>query len=489
MRKQLSAYIYTWRIVGERKRPPSGGKKRAWVRSYSYSRALSARYLSSSESLGYAATTCIYDSMEKHSHDQEDDHRGWPARTESASWRLLDEGQIQSGAAPMRQSRSDDFGRSGTHGYYLHNHAPRTESQSDTESWVASTQRLPHTSEAHPPLPPQSHPSHSSHSSHSTSGSDPIKESPIEPPQPPPPTAAESPQIMDSILLEAVGCLMHQENCLIAQCPCREVKTRFKHIIPQTRVHIEQEAARVMEDLQSGNFDPTDRRQQMRLSLSSQNFSPEIHAHYHMTSRSHIRQTGTGMNHSKCVQRRRSKSIDLTPVMEQPERSRATTADVVIPDSAEELLCGSTFSLAVTPSYKTLRILSPSIPSAGPLASPVLLREISLSADNLPALCLNDCPMTTIPLMHLGNRPLGSNLPLSTNQQPTRQTEGATSDEGNASNNSFLSWQSGDTKSGEEKGGMKFYKVLPKCAYGGINAGHMTIRHLKKCAMNHLLHT
>ena len=62
--------------------------------------------------------------------------------------------------------------------YPRKNKAPRSESKSnlsDTEGWVASTQRLHHTSEAHPPPPPQSHPSHSSHS---TSGSDPIKESP-----------------------------------------------------------------------------------------------------------------------------------------------------------------------------------------------------------------------------------------------------------------------------------------------------------------------
>ena len=359
---------------------------------------------------------------------------------------------FQTGAPPMRQSRSDDLG---PRRYYLQDRAPRaprSESKSnlsDTESWVASTQRLHHTSEAHPPPPPQSHPSHSSHSSHSTSGSDPIKESLPGPPLPP---DEGPPQIMDRILLEAVGCLMHQENCRIARCPCRDVKKRFQHIIPQSRLHIQQEAARVTEEVQSGRFDPTDRRQQMRLSLSSQNFSPDIHAHYHMTSRSHIRQS-TGMNRLKFIQRRRSKSMDLTPVMEQPEGSCATTPGVIVSDNARGFLCGPTFSPAVTPSGETLRVLSPTTPSSGQLVPPVLLREISLSADNLPSLCLNDCPMAATPLMHLGNRPLGSALhtsPLSTNQQrwaPANQQRWAStnqqrtgeqkdspsSDEGNAS--------------------------------------------------------
>ena len=161
-----------------------------------------------------------------------------------------------------------------------------------------------------------------------------------------------------------------------------------------------------------------DRRQQMRLSLSSQNFSPDIHAHYHMTSRSHIRHSGGGMNRLKFIQRRRSKSMDLTPVIEQPGESCATTPGVVVPDSTRGLLCGPAFSPAITPAGETLRVLSPTTPSAGPLVPTVLLREISLSSDNLPALCLNDCPMAATPLMQLGNRSLGSNIrsPLSTAQ-------------------------------------------------------------------------
>ena len=215
----------------------------------------------------------------------------------------------------------------------------------------------------------------------------------------------EGKEIIDEVLLMAVGCLMHQERCQIPNCPCRRVKERFQHILPQTRQHMQKEADQVVEEMQSGNFDPTSRRQQMRISLSSQNFSKDIHAHYHMTSRSHIR---TSDGKEKFIQRRRSKSMDLTPVMEQPEPCAATPAGVMLPDIARGVLCGPAFSPAVTPAGETIRVLSPTTPAMSTITPAVLLREISLSADNLPSLCLNDCPMATTPLMQLGNRPLGS---------------------------------------------------------------------------------
>ena len=210
-------------------------------------------------------------------------------------------------------------------------------------------------------------------------------------------------EIIDEVLLMAVGCLMHQENCQIHKCPCKQVKKRFHNILPQTRLHMQKEADKVVEDAQSGNFDPSDRRQQMRISLSSQNFSKDIHAHYHMTSRSHIRPSD---GRQRILQRRRSRSVDLTPVVEQPE-SCATTPGVVIPDGARGLLCGPMFSPAVTPAGEKFKVLSPTVPATNTVVPTVLLREISMSADNLPSLCLNDCPMAVTPMTQLGNRPLG----------------------------------------------------------------------------------
>ena len=197
------------------------------------------------------------------------------------------------------------------------------------------------------------------------------------------------------MMLMAISCLMHQENCQISKCPCKEVKKRFQHLMPQTRAHRQKEAERVVDEAQRGDLDPTDRRQQLRISLSSQNFNKEIPVHHHMTSRKTI------------IQRRRSRAMDLTPVVEQPEEPCAMTPSATV------------FSPAVTPAGEKLRVLSPSTPSASTITPPVLLREISLSADNLPALYLNDCPIAATPLMQLGNRTLGSAMqsPLVTNQR------------------------------------------------------------------------
>ena len=267
-------------------------------------------------------------------------------------------------------------------------------------------------------------------------------------------------------LLMAVGCLMHQEDCQIHKCPCKQVKKRFHNILPQTRLHMQKEADKVVEDAQSGNFDPSDRRQQMRISLSSQNFSKDIHAHYHMTSRSHIRPSG---GRQRILQRRHSRSVDLTPVVEQPE-SCATMPRVVIPDGARYLLCGPLFSPAVTPAGEKFKVLSATVPATNTVVPTVLLREISMSADNLPSLCLNDCPMAVTPMTQLGNRPLGYAMKsLSTTQcqwsadsadKPTpaaQEKESPSSDEGKVSDrytsqDSSSSLQTTSTQSSGQSG-------------------------------------
>ena len=222
------------------------------------------------------------------------------------------------------------------------------------------------------------------------------------------------PPIIDSILLEVVGCLMHQENCHIPQCPCREVKRRFAHIMPNTKLHIQRETEGVTEDIQTRRLDLINRRKQMRLPLSSQNFSPGIHSHYHLTSRPHIGQTSGRMNRPRSIQRRRSKSMDLAPKMGQPEE-----ADALIPDGTRDLLHSPTFSPAA------MRGLPPTTPSTPPVAPSVFLREISLSADNLPTLCLNDCPISATPLSDNSN----GNLEASKDKQEVQNGNSATSSE------------------------------------------------------------
>ena len=228
----------------------------------------------------------------------------------------------------------------------------------------------------------------------------------------------EGVEIIDEVLLITFGCLLHQENCHIPRCPCKKVKERFRHLLPQARIYKQREAEKVIEEDSRGEFDASDRKGQMRLSLMSQNLNEEIHPHYHITSRSHICQS-RGMK--KVLQRRRSRSMDLTPVAEHPESTStpsmhfpegmrsvacATTPGLLIPEGGRKVICSSLFSPAVTPSGEQFRILSPTTPSA--TQAPVVLHEVSLSADNIPALCLNDCPITGTPLgQHFGNRMLG----------------------------------------------------------------------------------
>ena len=247
-----------------------------------------------------------------------------------------------------------------------------------------------------------------------------------QPPSPPPESTGhvaeagekEGVEIIDEFLLMTFGCLLHQENCQIPRCPCKKVKERFRHFLPQARVYKQREAEKVIEEDSRGEFDASDRKGQMRLSLMSQNLNEEIHPHYHMTSRSHICQSH-GMK--KVLQRRRSRSMDLTPVAEHPESTTtpgmhfpegmrsvacATTPGLLIPEGGKRVICSNLFSPAVTPSGEQFRILSPTTPNL--TQPPLLLREVSLSADNIPSLCLNDCPITGTPLgHHFGNHMLG----------------------------------------------------------------------------------
>ena len=100
--------------------------------------------------------------------------------------------------------------------------------------------------------------------------------------------------------------------------------------------------------------------------------------------------------------------MDLTPVVELPQSS-ATTPGVAIPDRAKGL-CHPIFSPAMTPTSESVKVLSPTAPTPNTIAPQVLLRKISLSADNLPGLCLNDCPMAVTPVTQLGNHALGTSV-------------------------------------------------------------------------------
>ena len=119
---------------------------------------------------------------------------------------------------------------------------------------------------------------------------------------------------------------------------------------------------------------------------SEQNLGSNEHPHWHLHTKSYIRRTQQPL-----FVRQRSKSVDLTPIMET--RETPVIEKCLTPAPIDENRVLRRHSLKTESNYD-----SPDGSRKDPDWRPPLLREISLSADNLPALCLNNCPLTPSPL-------------------------------------------------------------------------------------------
>ena len=144
------------------------------------------------------------------------------------------------------------------------------------------------------------------------------------------------------VLLTVVNLLMHRRNCQIPNCPCKAVQHQYGQLLSDSLGQLNEDT--LMEC--AGNH-PSERREQMRFSLSTSNLTSNTHPHYHLTSKPQIRR----VTPKPVLKRQRSKSMDFTMEHNAPVRDEPST----------------------------------------------FLREISISADNIPALCLNDCPITPSP--------------------------------------------------------------------------------------------
>ena len=199
---------------------------------------------------------------------------------------------------------------------------------------------------------------------------------------------------IDSVLLEAVGCLMYREDCQIPRCLCRQVKVRFNSLMAEPPLLVRRateppllvQRATEREGTKSGRFEVRDHQQQEKV---PREWSPHLDTHYGMKLKSHMRERrwgkGRGIFHHK-----RSRSMELTPVLEHPGESY--TSSVTLSDDEGSLPSGLTTS--PTDAEETLGFLFPRSSSED---YPVLLRGKSFSADNIPALCLNDTLMATTP--------------------------------------------------------------------------------------------
>ena len=193
--------------------------------------------------------------------------------------------------------------------------------------------------------------------------------------------------------------LMHNRHCQIPGCCCQKVRElvernrgRMPYDYPEMSIRIGR-VHRVSPQVSSTDSDSdyssyNDRRSRppnLRLLSNEHNRNPELHPHYHLTTKSHMRRATT---HAP-IDHRRSKSLsDLTPLIEVPETPAKT------PAIGGSIKPGTpVFQTVLGEDGKEQLISDDCSPN-----HPTLLREISISSDNIPALCLNDCPFTPSPL-------------------------------------------------------------------------------------------
>ena len=208
--------------------------------------------------------------------------------------------------------------------------------------------------------------------------------------------------------------LMHNKHCRIPGCCCRSVRELIESQGFRPAVYDSPEMRSITSsssgsgsgsvrqqhgfshqpsstesdsDYGSGN---DRRRRPPNLSLMSEehNRNPNLHPHYHLTTKSYLRRVTSQVT----TDHRRSKSLsDLTPLTEVPETPAKTPAvgGSIVPNTPVYCCQGA---LGEDTSEQNT--------NDGCICTnqPMLLREISISADNIPALCLNDCPFTPSPL-------------------------------------------------------------------------------------------
>ena len=178
---------------------------------------------------------------------------------------------------------------------------------------------------------------------------------------------------------------MHNRNCQIPGCPCYAIRKRYSHLFR------EPEPLATQSSSSSDSDAMTERRMKLRLPLSSDDASGVSHPHYHITKNTRPKRIYPKVK----VQIRRSNSLELTPVVEGSESPFQT------PRVGGTLLAETPIIdyRTRTPAYVVNRIFSPSdqIDPNWP-STCTLLHQRSISADNLPTLCLNDCPFTPSPI-------------------------------------------------------------------------------------------
>ena len=206
--------------------------------------------------------------------------------------------------------------------------------------------------------------------------------------------------IPDAVLLEVMTCLMHNKECELPDCPCHKLQGRYNHmqdLISQKQVktsECRQKKSSILVSSSSTESDSdvtdiTSKRAAMRLKLTD---AKKLHPHYHISTKSHVRRTSDITE----IHRRSRSLSDLTPITEVHEghtpivgvggpikpETPIRSGNILGDNENGDHSCGR-------PTKEELLSQTTVMPLSKP--KPPLLREISLSSDNLPVLCLNDC--------------------------------------------------------------------------------------------------
>ena len=210
--------------------------------------------------------------------------------------------------------------------------------------------------------------------------------------------------ISSNEIISVVDSLKHNRNCEIPGCLCQEFKDRYFELEAlalssnkQAKSHerrVRKSNAVVTSSSTESDSDTADssgRRARMHLELGKDS-DPQMYPHYHLSSKSYIRKSGKC---ESCECRRRSRSVsDLTPITEIREISTPKIGGPIVPGTpiCHPKSLGIDCNASVTYEAPTKqKLLNSTVMTLLERPRPPLLRQKSISTDNIPVLCLNDC--------------------------------------------------------------------------------------------------
>ncbi len=207
-------------------------------------------------------------------------------------------------------------------------------------------------------------------------------------------------RISEETIESVMKSLMHNKHCRIPKCQCYKIQELYKDATGK-------QGPKKQHSSSSESSDTVfDKRKNLYLPLSPKNTSkqasrddPMLHPHYHRGKRARARSS----NPRSPLERRRSKSVDLSPLGECSESPTKT------PKVGGSLIAGTPVCGAHTLEDTIRKSDQSTFKFGGGEKMPYqhapcsnnsqadCYDQGSMSADDLPTLCLNDCPFVSTP--------------------------------------------------------------------------------------------